>query len=61
MNEFERLANLSDCPDHVLATWLNVRTDTIRHWRSGRRDAPPNVLLEMQKLTAAHAARAVRK
>lgn len=47
MNDYARLAALSGLSDTALADLHNVRLDTIRHWLTGRRDAPPGVLDEL--------------
>ena len=50
MTDFGRLAALCGLSDAALADRLNVREDTVRHWRSGRREPPPNVLDELADL-----------
>ncbi len=61
MTEFARLAALSGLSDAALADYFNVREDTARHWRTGRREPPPNVLQELRDYCAWTTPRGVRQ
>jgi DNA-binding transcriptional regulator YiaG len=49
---FGALADQTQLSVRALAHLLRVRPDTILHWRKGRREAPPGVLVELRAYLA---------
>lgn len=48
-SQFNELFDEIDLSVREIAETLDVRTDTVTHWRAGRRDVPPGVLQELQE------------
>lgn len=48
-NPFNTLFDQMNLSVREVADILDVRTDTVAHWRAGRRDVPPGVIAEMKE------------